>query len=298
MSTKSPALRPTRRRAAPHLVLFVLAAAVCVLGLVATYWFYVRTTTGQYIDESALDEAVRVQSVVGDPVSRFLDALPVTSVVIAAVVVLFVTLARRRWKAAGISLAAMLAANLSTQLVKYLLPDRPERGVVTLDLNSLPSGHSTLAASAAAAVFLVVSPRWRPAAAFLGGTYAIVSGVSTLVNLWHRPSDVVAAFLVVSLWTALAAPLVMRTGSSWNVWRGYRGHWASSLWWPVLGLLAGAGSAAAVLLAVGPLLWGSGAPLGASGYFFAGVGLIVACGYLLTVAGMLLLGAQARRWTS
>src|SRR6476660_4820664 len=69
------------------------------------------------------------------------------------------------------------------------------------ELNSRVSmprhGHTTLTASAAAAVFLMVSPRWRPLAGFLGGSFAVATGVSTLINQWHRPADVVAAFLVV-----------------------------------------------------------------------------------------------------
>ncbi|WP_035750221.1 phosphatase PAP2 family protein [Arthrobacter sp. 35W] len=295
MSSTTGTASMSARQAAPHAVLFWLGAVASVLGLVACYLFFVGTTTGQFIDESALAEAPRVQAVIGTPVAQFLDALPATSAVIAAVVVLFVTLARRRWKAAGIALAAMAAANVSTQLLKTALPDRPDVGVATLMLNSLPSGHSTLAASAAAAVFLVVSPRWRPAAAFLGGSYAIACGVSTLVNQWHRPSDVVAAFLVVALWTLPAALVIMRTGSQWNVWAGYGEHWAASRWWPVLGLLLGAGAAGVGCLVLAPVLPGTAAASSVVNYFWAGVALIMACGYLLTMAGTLLLGGQARR---
>jgi membrane-associated phospholipid phosphatase len=131
-------------------LLFVLATLACMVAFVATYYFFVRTTTGQYIDESALVEAATINGPAERATTQFLDWLPVISVAIAAVVVLFVTIMRRRWKSAGIALAACVAANLATQLLKDWFPNRPFRGVQTIELNSLPSGHTTLAASAAA----------------------------------------------------------------------------------------------------------------------------------------------------
>lgn len=287
--TESDSLRRALVPAAP----FITAAAICLAGLLATYMFFVKSTTGQFLDESALVEAAVARKIIGTETSQLLDYLPATSVVLATIVVLFVTLARRRWKAAGIAIAAMAAANLTTQLVKAGLPDRPDVGVATLTLNSLPSGHSTLAASAAAAVFLVVSPRWRPATAFVGGSYAIMAGISTLINQWHRPADVMAAFFVVALWTSLAAFVIMRTGSGWNVWLGSDAHWASARWWVVLsGLLAlivGILTALILRSTVG----NSGAST--TRFFLAGVGQIVTLGYGLALLGMLLLTFPVRR---
>ena len=148
--------------------LFVLATLACVAALAATYFFFVRTTTGQFIDESALVEAVELSGTAGKAATKLLDWLPALSVVIASIVVVFVTIVRRRWSAAGIAIAACLGANVATQILKDLLPVRPYRGIETLELNSLPSGHTTMAASAAAAVFLMVSPRWRPLAGYPG----------------------------------------------------------------------------------------------------------------------------------
>jgi membrane-associated phospholipid phosphatase len=282
-------------RAAPHGVFFVLSAVIALACLIAVYAFYVRTSSGQYIDESALEEAAGAQRAIGAQTAKFLDALPVTSVVIAAVVVLFVTLVRRRWLAAAISIGSMVAANLSTQVIKAALPDRPDRGVVTLDLNSLPSGHSTVAASAAVAVFLVVSPRWRPFAAFAGGTFAVFSGLSTLINQWHRPADVVAGFAVVACWASLAGLGVMRTGDSWNVWRGYGRHWASSRLWPLASLVAVLLSAAMVAVLLRELTPEGGGHVSTTNYFWVGVSTIVLSGYLLCLAGTLLFGGEARK---
>ena len=45
----------------------------------------------------------------------------------------------------------------------------------------------------------------------LGAGYTTATGISTLIGQWHRPSDVVAAVLVVLAWTAIACALVALT---------------------------------------------------------------------------------------
>ncbi|WP_427006416.1 phosphatase PAP2 family protein [Pseudarthrobacter sp. H2] len=275
--------------------LFVLATLGCLAALAATYYFFVRTTTGQFIDESALVEAVALSGTAGRAATRFLDWLPALSVVIATVVVLFVTVIRRRWAAAGIAVAACVGANVATQVLKDLVPVRPYRGVETLELNSLPSGHTTMAASAAAAVFLMVSSRWRPLAGFLGGSFAVATGVSTLINQWHRPADVVAAFLVVAAFMLPAGWLIIRNGPRWNAWDGYGDHWAAARLWvalPAILGLASAGVAGYSLLKMAP---GSGQEISTTNYFWAGTSLIVIAGYLATAAGIWLFGHAARR---
>ncbi len=293
-----PAADPAPGHAAPGWasgLLFLLSTLGCGVALAATYYFFVRTTTGQFIDESALVEAVEMHGAAGKAATRLLDWLPALSLLIGALVVLVVTVVKRRWAAAGIAVAAAVGANVATQILKSLVPDRPFRGIETLELNSLPSGHTTLAASAAAAVFLMVSPRWRPLAGFLGGSFAVATGVSTLINQWHRPADVVAAFLVVGAFTLPAGWLIMRSGPRWNAWDGYNGHWASARLWVVLPVLAGLGSAAVAAysllkIAPGPAQEGS-----TTNYFWAGTSLIVISGYLATVAGVWLFGHAARR---
>lgn len=275
--------------------MFLLATLACLAALAATYYFFVRTATGQFIDESALVEAVELNGTAGKAANKLLDWLPALAVLIATVVVLFVTVMRRRWAAAGIAVAACVGANVATQILKDLVPFRPYRGIETLELNSLPSGHTTMAASAAAAVFLMVSPRWRPLAGYLGGSFAVATGVSTLINQWHRPADVVAAFLVVGAFMLPAGWLIIRTGPRWNGWTGYGEHWAASRWWialPVLTGLASAGVASFSLLKIAP---GPGQEGSTSNYFWAGTSLIVIVGCLATVAGVWLFGNAARR---
>ena len=189
----------------------------------------------------------------------------------AAVVVLLVTVIHRRWRAAGIAVAACVGANIATQVLKDLLPPRPYRGVETLELNSLPSGHTTLAASAAAAVFLMASPRWRPLAGFVGGTFAIASGMSTLVNQWHRPADVVAAFLLVGCFMIPAGWLILRNdGHEWNVWDGFGGHWGRRGCGSALPVVLGLASAAVAVYSLVMIAPGTGQEDSTTNYFWAG----------------------------
>ena len=66
-----------------------------------------------------------------------------------------------------------------------------------------------LAFSVAVALVLVLPARLRPAAAVFGVGYASVTAFATLSAGWHRPSDSLAAFLVVGAWAAGAEAVVM-----------------------------------------------------------------------------------------
>ena len=273
---------------------FLVTAIACALGVAGVYWFFVLTTTGQYIDESALDEAIDVYGRATKAALGFLDALPAIAVVVGLGGLLYAAIAKGRWFAAAMALGGAAIANLATQLLKAYVFTRPFRGVETLMDNSLPSGHTTLAASAAAAVFLVSSPAWRPFIAFVGTTFAVASGAATLVNQWHRPSDVIAAFLVVGAVMAPTGWIVMRVGWRWNEWQGFGSHWAASRTWlslPLLAGLAATGLAVSMLVRIAP---GTGLT-STTHYFWAGISLIVISGYLLGVAATWLFATAARR---
>ena len=128
-----------------------------------------------------------------------------------------IVLVRRNWPVFAVAVGAAVGANVSTQVLKYTILSRPEKGVDVGLANSLPSGHTAVAASAALArVPRSPSPRFRPLAAVIGSIFAIAAGASTLVEQWHRPSDVVAGMLVVAFWGCLAglvlAALRLRSG--------------------------------------------------------------------------------------
>jgi hypothetical protein len=164
-----------------------------------------------------------------------------------------VALVRRRWELAVQVAVLVIGANGTTRLLKLVVLQRPHLQPGVGD-NTLPSGHTTAAASVSAALLFVVPPRARPWVAGLGGAYTAATGVSTLIGRWHRPSDAVAATLVVLAWTAVACALSTYRRSAPTVTdqvpvvRTERGPSTYSV---VLGVLLAGGAAAA---AVGALL--------------------------------------------
>ncbi len=206
-------MRPPARRTG----LWVVWLLGCCAAFIVVYEYFVRSHSGQWLEYamlSAADARIRPLSEIGlDP--WWLQPL---AVAIPAVLFLTIVLARQRWVPALIAVGMVIAANLSTQLLKAQWLHRPDldNGVPYWAGNSLPSGHTTFAASAAVAVFLVCSPRRRPLAALFAACYASAVGMYTFTETWHRPSDVVAAYLVVAVWALAAGWLVMRAAPADN----------------------------------------------------------------------------------
>jgi membrane-associated phospholipid phosphatase len=184
------------------LVLFVLQ----VLVFLQVWRFFVTTEHGQWLDTVALTGNYIGSVRVGGVVNTVLNAVSVVSVLAATAVVGFIALARRRIALGVVAILLVGGAALTAQLLKGAIlrpdlgvdPDRASAG------NSFPSGHSTVAASVAVALVLVLPPRARGLAAVIGATYTALVGVATMSAGWHRPSDSVAAFLVVGGWAAVA----------------------------------------------------------------------------------------------
>ncbi|MEH0826828.1 MULTISPECIES: phosphatase PAP2 family protein [Micromonospora] len=193
------------------------AVWLVVLALIQTaafglVWrFAVHTELGQWLDTVALTGNRIGQDRIDGPVNTILNAMSVVSLLAATAVIGFIALIRGR-KALAVTATLLIAgANVTTQLLKHYLvrPDfgiDPERAAAG---NSLPSGHTTVAASVAVALILVLPRKLRVAGAFLGAGYAAVAGVATLSAGWHRPSDAVAAYLVVGAWAAVAGLVLL-----------------------------------------------------------------------------------------
>ncbi|MET0419906.1 MAG: phosphatase PAP2 family protein, partial [Actinoplanes sp.] len=102
----------------------------------------------------------------------------------------------------AVAAAVMVAgANATTQLLKTRL-DRPELDGFPMP-NSFPSGHATAAASVAFALVLVLPLAVRGLVSLIGAAYVAVIAVATVWAEWHRPSDTIAALLVVLAWGGL-----------------------------------------------------------------------------------------------
>jgi membrane-associated phospholipid phosphatase len=190
--------------------LLVLAAAQFA-AFVAVWRWFVRTERGQMLDTVALTGNTIGRDRIDELVSSVLDAMSIAALVTTTLVIGFIALVRGRVALAVVATLFIAGANATVQALKYLI-DRPDFGVDPERAaagNSLPSGHAAVAMSFAVALVLVLPPRARGPAAVFGAGYAALVGVATLSAGWHRPSDAVAAMLVVGAWAAAAGALLV-----------------------------------------------------------------------------------------
>ena len=188
-------------------------AALAALLLVVLYVVAVHTAWGQRLDVAALDGRT-TRPLVIHATGRLLDTISVASLTLLGGAALVIAVARGRIYLAMTAAVLVLGANVTTQLLKRVVLDRPE--LIASDpipTPSFPSGHTTVATSLAVAFVLVVPARLRTITALCGIAYACLIGTGVVTAGWHRPSDVIGGFLVVAVWTGLATAGLMR-------WRG------------------------------------------------------------------------------
>jgi membrane-associated phospholipid phosphatase len=191
-------------------LLLVLAVAQAA-GFYVVWRFFVHTERGQLLDTAALTGNTIGRQHIDDLVGSVLNAMSVAALLVTTVVIGFIALIRGRVTLAVVATLFIAGANASVQGLKHAI-DRPDFGVDPERAaagNSLPSGHAAVAMSFAVALALVLPPRMRGAGAVLGAGYAALVGVATLSAGWHRPSDAVAAMLVVGAWAAAAGVLLV-----------------------------------------------------------------------------------------
>jgi membrane-associated phospholipid phosphatase len=186
---------------------FLLSAALLAVALAGTYVFFVRGYMGQVVDERAKDGAHL--GLASRPAQAFLDAVPLACLA-AALLAVVIGLVRRRVALTAIALMVVAGANITTQLLKHTVLTRPDTGATDAWHNSFPSGHTTVVASIAFALFLVTAPRLRPLVAVLGSVATVFVGALLVGTQWHRPSDVVGAILVVGIWGCLGGAVATR----------------------------------------------------------------------------------------
>ena len=201
-------LEQDRQRAALWLL---LVAGGCALLVLAVDHVFVLTARGQLADSAALEGAQIGRGRIIEPVHQVLDVVSVGALATAGLVAGGVALLRRRVALALVAVTTVVGSNLTTQLLKHVVLQRPDLGVTTLGMtgNTLPSGHTTVAMSVAAAALLVAPARSRGVVAVLAAAYGAATGVATLSAGYHRPSDAVAAALVVGAWAAGLGALVV-----------------------------------------------------------------------------------------
>ncbi|MFD1505420.1 phosphatase PAP2 family protein [Georgenia yuyongxinii] len=197
--------REQRRTDSTRRTVAALLAVLAAAAVTTVWWFFVTTATGQHLDDVAYTGSRIGRTRLAEYTQSVLDVVSVPFLIVVIVVATAVALLRRRWwLALGVG-AVVGAANLTTQLLKYEVFNRPDLGITDgYAANTLPSGHTTVAGSVGLAVLLVAPARWRWLVAPLAAVYTGATGIATMADGWHRASDVVAAVLVVTGWALLA----------------------------------------------------------------------------------------------
>ena len=224
--------RPVPTQRATRWVWSLVGAIVAGAAVVGLARSFVLTVPGLWADELAFLGSERGRSEL-EPISQLvLSVVGIPFLVIAVLAAVTTALVRRQWGDAARAVLIVAGANLTTQVLKSLI-ERPDVDSMVHLSNSLPSGHTTVAASVAAVALLVAPRPARPLVAILGGTYTAATAVATMSLGWHRPSDVIAGIAVVTAWTLLL--LVPSSGRLADGFPGTGGRVASSL---ILGAVA------------------------------------------------------------
>ncbi|WP_139058044.1 hypothetical protein [Tsukamurella pseudospumae] len=185
-------------------------AVVAALALGGLYLAVVGTPTGQHVDHELMrivSAAFGVENPVEGALGRYqLPMLAVGGLLVAAVV------ASRRSKTVAVSAALVLTATVAVAFVLKALLDRPSFGIGP-ELNSFPS--NTVAVVAALAVILVGSAArpYRGLAILIAGSVGAVVSVLVVAQQWHRPGDVLGAWLV-----AVGTAATVRVGQAAWAW--------------------------------------------------------------------------------
>lgn len=181
----------------------IMALLFLGLTLYGAFVFFIYTATGQQVDEQAYTEYAHQFKSYRGPTLTALDSLPVVVGVIAVLGLVAVLIWKHRFLPSLIGVLVAAAAVTSTYLLKHYLIVKPDLGVQEALSNSAPSGHTTFAAAAGAALFLAAPRFLRPTVALCAAFATCLTGASTIINGWHRPADVVTAILVTAIWTVV-----------------------------------------------------------------------------------------------
>jgi len=181
----------------------VMALLFLGLSLYGAFVFFIYTATGQQVDEQAYTEYANQFKSYRGPTLTALDSLPTIVGVIAVLGLIAVLIWKHRFLPSLIGVLVGAAAVTSTYLLKHYLIVKPDLGVQEALSNSAPSGHTTFAAAAGAALFLAAPRFLRPTVALCAAVATCLTGASTIINGWHRPADVVTAILVTAIWTVV-----------------------------------------------------------------------------------------------
>lgn len=144
--------------------------------------------------------------------------------IVTAVVLGVVLLAKRRYRDVVVLAIAALAARGALMIVQPAIGrDRPVDGFVYVGLPAFPSGHTVQSGTVALLSVLLLwrwlPQRWRPIAVVAAAAWTGLVGLSRVALLAHWPSDVLGGWLLVIGVVLAAVEIVDRAGGWWRTRR-------------------------------------------------------------------------------
>jgi hypothetical protein len=183
---------------------------ICALLVLGGYLLFVKTRWGQLVDNAAYSGRNIISPALLGYDHLILNAVRVSTVVVAIVFILMAGAFRGCLIAAGIIAVGFACAVAGGELLKHILPWValvPNDTQLPLDLqrHTYPSGHTTVGTSLAIALILVSSTRWRLWIAVVAGLLSASFATGVLFVGWHRPSDALGAIFWSGFCMSLAA---------------------------------------------------------------------------------------------
>lgn len=201
----------------PKIETIVFCGLFALLFLASSFvlWFVaVRTLEGQEFEDIVWNNASTMTSVVFNPIVRLLTNSWTVYIIAAifGVISSVCVILRRRWELIGQLVGYCIASGVIGFLMKSYLP-RPVYDIhIANPLNSSPSGHTLTAFTASVVLVLAAYGVWRWVAAIVGWMFSASVGIAVVVQGWHRPSDVIVAFLLSAGLACVALGLTRGSG--------------------------------------------------------------------------------------
>lgn len=194
---QDPLLRSPRKSS---VILCIVFGALFLLAAAGAWWASVRTVAGQQYDDLVWETLQNSFPKVLMPIVYFFahSTYVIGVIVVIGIVSVLMVVIRRRWLLLIQLTGFALASFLMGFALKRLLPRPVLDPSLANPANTSPSGHSVAAFAAAAVLMMAVPLSARAVASVIAFVFATSVGFSVVVEQWHRPSDVIVAFLMVT----------------------------------------------------------------------------------------------------
>jgi membrane-associated phospholipid phosphatase len=182
----------------------LLGAAACAVAFLVLLGLAYGSDWARWVDAVSLQGFLGLQGPTTSPWAvRAVQLGDPGPVALTGAALALVAIVRGQPRHALVVVALVALTSVSSQVLKALLAyPRYESaaGFSFVGPEAFPSGHATAAMTLAIALVIVVPRALRPAAALVGGAFAVGVSFSIVALGWHFPSDVVGGYLLATGW--------------------------------------------------------------------------------------------------